>query len=239
MRAAVAVFRDELAARRRFLLLALVAGLIPFAAVGLYPRGGASPADVRGATALAIAGTLGFLLAIGIGSSLFAPELASGRLRYWLCRPVSATALWLGRNAAALVAIYASVLLALFPTTLTGDLGWHTIDSISIAHAPGTPRVYLLFALLALALVFFLGQGLASSSGLAHAGSRWISSVWQRSGPLSAPRGHGFSGRVPWSPGSPSACSSRWHSCWHSPWPGSSLCAADEPISPTPTGSSR
>ncbi|QQR74795.1 MAG: hypothetical protein IPJ17_04175 [Holophagales bacterium] len=171
MRAAVAVFRDELAARRRFLLLALVAGLIPFAAVGLYPRGGASPADVRGATALAIAGTLGFLLAIGIGSSLFAPELASGRLRYWLCRPVSATALWLGRNAAALVAIYASVLLALFPTTLTGDLGWHTIDSISIAHAPGTPRVYLLFALLALALVFFLGQGLGL---LERSRSRWL-----------------------------------------------------------------
>ena len=113
MRAAMAVFRDELAARRRFLLLALVAGLIPFAAVGLYPRGGASPADVRGATALAIAGTLGFLLAIGIGSSLFAPELASGRLRDRLGRPVSATAVWLGRNAADLGAIYDSVLLAL------------------------------------------------------------------------------------------------------------------------------
>ena len=171
MRAALAVFRDELAARGRFLLLALGAGLIPFAAVGFYHHGGASPADVRGATAMAIAGTLGLLLAIGFGSSLFAPELASGRLRYWLSRPVSTTSLWLGRNAAALGAIYASVLLALVPTTLAGDLGWHTIDSISISYSPGTPRVYLLFALLGLALVFFLCQGLGL---LERSRSRWL-----------------------------------------------------------------
>lgn len=171
MRAALAVFRDELAARRAFLLLALGIRLSPFAIVALFHPHNASPTDVRGATAAVLAGALGALLAIGFGSSLFGPDLASGRLRYWLTRPVSPTSLWVGKNAAALASILACVGLALLPSALTGDLDGDALERVFISRLPAIPGLYLPTSLFGLALTFVASQALGL---LKKARSRWV-----------------------------------------------------------------
>jgi|CXWL01.1.fsa_nt_gi hypothetical protein len=117
MNAFVAVFRRELAAQRPMLLtagaLVLLAGSSPW-----WPTFAShDPVEARTAVAFALTVIGGPLLALLVGASLFARDLADGRLGFYFARPISTRALWLGKLAAgglvALVAVAVFMLLSL------------------------------------------------------------------------------------------------------------------------------
>ena len=122
MRGFAAVFGRELFERR---LLALVALCLGLAAVALprmpgFRPGGVAVADIQGGMAFGFALLLTSLMALFLGGSIIASDLAERRLGFYFARPLSGRALWGGKFAAALVLVFGAGLLVLLPAVLTG-----------------------------------------------------------------------------------------------------------------------
>ncbi|PYQ56170.1 MAG: hypothetical protein DMF53_26270 [Acidobacteria bacterium] len=122
MRGFVAVLRREVFERRLLGLLALALGLIA-ALLPLVPGirpGGVTLADLQGGLALGMALLLTAILAVFLGSSMIAGDLAERRLGFYFSRPLPGWAIWAGKMAAALVLIFGGAILVLAPAVLVG-----------------------------------------------------------------------------------------------------------------------
>ncbi len=158
MRAFAAILQREVFERRLVVVLALALGLIAVV-VPLVPGavpGGVTPEDLREGTALGLAFLLTALLAIFLGGSIVAGDLAERRLGFYFSRPLPGWAIWAGKIGAAVVLILASGLLVLAPALLLGGNlnlhGWGNLgrDSLLNVTDPG------LFALWTLVLLVLL-----------------------------------------------------------------------------------
>jgi hypothetical protein len=120
MRGFLAVFEREIVERRLLLAAALVLGLVPLLAPLLPGMPPARPAELRSGTALGLALVLTFALALLLGGSVITRDLAERRLGFYFARPLSGTAIWAGKLAAAAALTLGAGLLVLLPATLAG-----------------------------------------------------------------------------------------------------------------------
>jgi len=132
MRTALVVARRELWEQRAYLVAAALAALLPLLApflpgISRYPAG-----DVRLLAAGIIACTLTVLAAVTLGATVLGRDLADGRVGFYLSRPISSTALWVGKMMAAFALILAMAFIVLAPATVIsatmGDQRWAARD---------------------------------------------------------------------------------------------------------------
>jgi hypothetical protein len=160
-----ATFGRELFERR---LLPLVALLLGVAATALpwvpgFRPGGVAIADLQGAMAFGLALLLTGLMALFLGGSIIASDLAERRLGFYFARPLPGWALWAGKAAAALVLVFGAGLLVLAPAFLTGgNLSlngiWGVGELLDVSGAGlllawGAALVFLLFATHAVSVI--------------------------------------------------------------------------------------
>lgn len=158
MRGFVAILQREVFERRLVVLLALALGVIA-AVLPLMPGfqpGGMTVADLQGGMALGLALLLTVILAIFLGGSIVAGDLAERRLGFYFSRPIPGWAVWAGKMAAALVLIFGGGLLVLAPPVLVGGnlnldgiWGVGNVISVSGGNLLATWALALLLALLA------------------------------------------------------------------------------------------
>jgi ABC-2 family transporter protein len=118
MRAFLAVCEREVVERRLLVAASLLLGLVPLAAPwipGLAQRGGP---ELRSATALVVALCFSFGLALILGASIVAGDLAERRLGFYFSRPIPGWAVWAGKLAAAAVLSLCVGALILLPSFL-------------------------------------------------------------------------------------------------------------------------
>lgn len=122
MRGFLAVLKRELHERRLLPVVALAAGLIPLALPWLPGTGRLGAAEVRSGTALGLCLVVTAVLALVLGGSVIARDLAEGRLGFYFSRPLSGWAVWAGKLAAAAVLTVGAGILVLLPALLTGGV---------------------------------------------------------------------------------------------------------------------
>lgn len=161
MRGFAAVFNREIAERRLLFLLGLF-GLVPLVLPALF-QAPLRADELRAVSASILAATVGAVLAVSLGSSVLARDLAERRLGFYFARPLSGWAIWAGKLAAALVLCLSIGLLVLLPALLfaSGTRG----DLLGV----GLPRLVQGTALLA---VLLLVANLMST--LIRARSPWL-----------------------------------------------------------------
>lgn len=120
MRAFVSVLRRELAERRLLMLAAALLGLVPVA-VPFLPLGFSQAPDARAGTAIALALIVSYVLALVLGSTVVARDLAERRLGFYFSRPLPGWAIWAGKLAGAALLALGSGVLVLLPSLLLGD----------------------------------------------------------------------------------------------------------------------
>ncbi|HEY4594610.1 MAG TPA: hypothetical protein VIJ61_19485 [Thermoanaerobaculia bacterium] len=122
MRGFAAILRREIFERRLLGLLTpalgLIAVLLPL--VPGFRPGGVAVADLQGGLALVLALVLTVILALFLGGSIVAGDLAERRLGFYFSRPLSGWAIWAGKMAAALALIFGGGILVLAPAALLG-----------------------------------------------------------------------------------------------------------------------
>ncbi|HEV8578176.1 MAG TPA: hypothetical protein VGX68_03755 [Thermoanaerobaculia bacterium] len=117
MRGFLAVFERELVERRLLAAAALLLGLVPLTTPLLPGTGQRGGPEVRNATALALALCFSFGLALLLGASIIARDLAERRLGFYFSRPIGGWAVWSGKLAAAFVLALSVGVLILLPAT--------------------------------------------------------------------------------------------------------------------------
>jgi hypothetical protein len=120
VRELAAVFRRELAERWLLALAAALLGLIPLA-VPFLPLGFSRAPDARSGTAIALAVIVSYVLALVLGSTVLARDLAERRLGFYFARPLPGWAIWAGKLAGAALLAFGSGVLVLLPAMLLGD----------------------------------------------------------------------------------------------------------------------
>lgn len=121
MKGFLAVLRREMAERWLIALAALLLGLVPLLApllpLGTHQQG----PDLRAGTALALALIVSYLLALVLGSTVLARDLAERRLAFYFSRPLPGWAIWAGKLGGAALLSLGAGLLVLLPSLLLGD----------------------------------------------------------------------------------------------------------------------
>jgi hypothetical protein len=172
MRGFAAILRREVFERRLLALLALALGLI----AGLLPLlpgvrpGGTAVADLQGGMALGFALLLTVILAVLLGGSIVAGDLAERRLGFYFSRPLPGWAIWGGKMAAALALIFGGGVLVLVPAVLLGgNLNLDGIWGLGNVLSVTGPSLVITWAV---GLVLVLGAAHAASV-IVRARSPW------------------------------------------------------------------
>lgn len=172
MRGFAAVLGRELFERR---LLGVVAGALGMAAVALplmpgFKPGGVALADVQGGMAFGFALLLTVLMALFLGGSIVASDLAERRLGFYFARPLPGWAIWSGKMAAALVLVFGAGLLVLVPALLMGgNLNFNGIWGVGQILDVSGPGLFLAWG----AGLFLLLFGAHAASVIVRSRSPW------------------------------------------------------------------
>lgn len=171
MRSFLAVFEREIVERRLLAAAALLLGLVPLATPllpGLGQRGGP---EVRSATALALALCFTFGLALILGASVVARDLAERRLGFYFSRPIGGWAVWSGKLAAAFVLALGAGVLILLPAVaverrldIGGVLGARLIPFSTFPSTTVSVLLWVAAVLLVVLLSHAAGVALRSRS---------------------------------------------------------------------------
>lgn len=116
MKNLLAVARREIEEKRFVFLAAAAASLVPFAVPLVRGMHGANAAEARDWTAVLLAATFAAGLAVGLGSTVIAADLAERRLGFYFSRPISGFVLWAGKLGAACLLALAAAALVYLPT---------------------------------------------------------------------------------------------------------------------------
>lgn len=141
MRGYLSVLRRELSERWLLAAAAALLGLVPLI-VPLLPLGNVRGPDARAGTAIALALITSFVLALVLGSTVLARDLAERRLGFYFSRPLPGWAIWAGKLTAAVLLAFGSGFLILLPSLLLGDRP----DPTGLALWPTAVLALLLFA---------------------------------------------------------------------------------------------
>jgi len=159
-----AIARREVREHRVVFVAAAVASLgtlaVPLLAVGT------SGAEVRGVTAFLGALILAAGIAIGLGATTLAPGMATRRIGFDFARPLSASAIFSGRLAGAMLLGAGAALILWLPAAIAGARPpWNDLWT-----APDPPTAWPLWALAGFAVLFAIAHcaalALRSRSGL-------------------------------------------------------------------------
>jgi len=172
-----AVARLEIAEKAIAFPAALAIGILPVVlAAGLHGLGPA--AEVRDIAAVFLAFLVGTLLAVALGFTSTAGDIASGRIAFYLVRPLSALELWTGKLAGRLAVVFGAALLAALPAAIA-DGGGMRLPVVPIGQgtrafpfdAERTPAGLAA----AVALIFLLAYLVSQAAGIALLGrSGWF-----------------------------------------------------------------
>jgi hypothetical protein len=159
------------AERWLLLLAAAVTGLFPFAVPLLPGLVAADPAELRSGTALALGLIFSAVVAVTLGASVIAAELAERRLGFYFSRPLAGWAIWAGKLAGGVVLCAGAALLVLLPALLFNrqiEIGtpWWLGDS-AIRSLPA----FLAVLVLCTALLFIATHVVSS---MARSRSPWL-----------------------------------------------------------------
>lgn len=151
MRGFLAVLQREIVERRLLAAAALGLALFPLA-LPLLPGARGNPSDLRIASAVVLALLLSGALALILGGSIIARDVAERRIGFYFARPLSGSALWAGKLVAAFVLALGTGTVVLLPTALVeGALdfrGWSDRNLVSAGTALSFWVVSLLLLLL-------------------------------------------------------------------------------------------
>lgn len=160
----LAVAQREVVDRRMWLVAAVAAGLIPFAAPLLPWVGAAAAAEARSMLASVLAATLVTAGALALGLSMVGSDLAERRFGFYFARPLSAGAIWWGKLTGSFLIVMLVGVLAALPTALAGG----NLVVQEVAGLPSDVAVFAgaaaVFVLLVLALAHGLGVMVRSRS---------------------------------------------------------------------------
>ena len=131
-----AMVRREWTEWRLLLLGALLLGWIPWMTPWMPAMGHMDPAEARAATCLMVGGLFAVSTLLLLGASL-QRDAAAGRLSFYLARPISAAAYWLGRCLGAFSLWLGSLGLVVGPT-VAAEVGFLGRSSSSLAPLPLT-----------------------------------------------------------------------------------------------------
>lgn len=170
MKAFAAVLRRELAERWLLALGAALLGLIPLA-MPFLPLSISQAPDSRSGTAIALAVIVSYVLALVLGSSVLARDLAERRLGFYFSRPLPGWAIWAGKMAGAVLLAFGSGVLVLLPSLLAGERPdpsayW----SWGIGRGAGSALGFALWAATVLALLLAAN----AVSTMARSRSPWL-----------------------------------------------------------------
>ncbi len=160
----LAIARREVREHRVVLVAAAVASLGALAVPLLHV--GTSAAEVRGVTAFLGALVLAAGIAIGLGATTLAPGMATRRIGFDFVRPLSASAIWGGRLAGAMLLGAGAALILWVPAAIAGARPpWNDLWT-----APEPPAAWPLWALAGFGVLFAIAHCAAlafrSRSGL-------------------------------------------------------------------------
>ena len=124
LRAYVAVFRRELHAWRMLPAIGILLGVTAPLSVLLPSVRHNDPAEVRDLLATALALGLFVCVLAGLAATALTRDYVTGRIGFYLSRPVPASSLWLGKVSAALLCAAAGAAAVLLPTALLGGTLW-------------------------------------------------------------------------------------------------------------------
>jgi hypothetical protein len=111
MRGLLAVARREIEEKRFVFLAAAVVSLVPFAVPLVKGMHGSAATEMRDCVALILAATFAAGLAVGLGSTVLASDLAERRIGFYFSRPITGLGLWAGKlGAACLIALGAAAI---------------------------------------------------------------------------------------------------------------------------------
>lgn len=127
-----AVARFEIAEKAIALPAALVIGLLPIVPGAMGSRGGPA-AELRDIAAVFLAFVVGGSLAVAFGFTSTSGDVVSGRIAFYLARPLSAFALWTGKFAGALAVVLASAILVIVPSAIENG-GAILLPVVPIGH---------------------------------------------------------------------------------------------------------
>lgn len=151
-----AVLCREVAERKLLLLGAAVLGLFPLLVPFLPGVDSRYATDLRAGTAFALCSIVAAVLAVALGSSVIAGELAERRLGFYFARPIAGWAIWAGKLAGAAALCLSAAFLVLLPALLVNpriELGtpwwmggaWiHGVPVFLLALAAGCVTIALL-----------------------------------------------------------------------------------------------
>ena len=164
MKAIMAIMAREVMARRELLLLA-VALAIMISFLPFLPNIETYEAtDVRTVASGATALTLGCLLALVLGATVFGNDLSEGRLGFFFSRPVSGLAVWCGRVLAVMALVWIVEVIVLTPAL------YHEGIRL-VTSSDGVDWLTLLAYLIAPLLFFLMAHAV---SIIVRAGTHWL-----------------------------------------------------------------
>lgn len=169
MRGFVAVLERELVERRLLAVVALVAGLLPFLVPFVSNARHLDPAELRSGAALAFGMTFTVIVAIVLGASVLAGDLAERRLGFYFSRPLPGWAVWAGKMAATALLTLGGGLLVLLPASLAGGIGLG-----SILPGKAVPSDLFSLGLFWVAAALFLILASHAVSVMVRARSPWL-----------------------------------------------------------------
>ncbi|HVT58847.1 MAG TPA: hypothetical protein VHR45_10645 [Thermoanaerobaculia bacterium] len=129
----LAVLAREIEERRLLLAAALLLGLLPLAAPALPGMAGGDAALARHEAAVGLSLIVCAVLALFLGGSVIAGDLAERRLGFYFSRPLAGWAIWLGKIGAALLLACGAAILVPLPVWL--------IDRITHGSGPFPPQL--------------------------------------------------------------------------------------------------
>lgn len=118
MKALLAVARREVAEKKFVFAAAAVASGIPFVIPLVRGMSGIGARDVRDAVAVLLSASIAAAFALALGTTTLAADSASGRLGFYLSRPISTASLWAGKLAGALALVLGTAAVVLAPTLI-------------------------------------------------------------------------------------------------------------------------
>jgi hypothetical protein len=123
MSAAAVIFARELREKSRLFLICAALALVPFLAT-LLPSARAHRGDVIAIVGGALALCIGTGVALAMGTSVIARDLAERRLSFYFARPVRPAELWIGKAAASLAVAFFCFGVIAIPAMIFAGPAW-------------------------------------------------------------------------------------------------------------------
>lgn len=171
-------------AEKRFVFLAAIAFALLAALLPLVPGVHSNPRDVIALTSMILTGGFTAGLAGILGASMVGRDVSAGRLSFYFARPVTGSAIWFGKLAAAAVLVVASFAIIILPALIAtgGRLARTPIEVVQILPTLAVAAVAFFFVAHALSTMIRSRSMLIGADFAAAIATSFV--LWQLARPL-------------------------------------------------------